>query len=79
MRGPGWWNVDASLFKRFGIGRTNLELRIEARNVFNHINLNNPDSTIGVPENNNPNAGFITGMAPNALTRNLQFGLRWQF
>lgn len=79
LRGPGWWNVDASLFKRFGIGRTNLELRLEARNLFNHINLNNPDSTIGVPGNNNPNAGFITGMAPNALTRNLQFALRLQF
>ena len=42
MRGPGWWNVDASLFKRFGIGRTNLELRLEAQNVFNHINLGQP-------------------------------------
>jgi outer membrane receptor protein involved in Fe transport len=80
LYGPGWWNVDASLFKRFRVGsRSDLELRIEAQNVFNHINLNNPDATIGVPGNNNPNAGFITSMAPNALPRNLQFALRFQF
>ena len=29
--------------------------------------------------NNNANAGFITSMAPNALPRFLQFGLRFQF
>ena len=80
MTGPGWWNVDASLFKRFTIGRSsNLELRLEVQNLFNHINLGNPDNTIGVPGNLNPNAGFITSMAPNALARNLQFGVRFQF
>ncbi len=80
LRGPGWWNVDASLFKRFGLGGSrNLELRVEVQNLFNHINLNNPDSEIGVPGNNNANAGFITSMAPNALPRFLQFGLRFQF
>ncbi len=80
LRGPGWWNVDASLFKRFDIGsRTSLELRVEAQNVLNHINLNTPDGNIGVPGNNNTNAGMITSMAPNALPRFLQFGLRLQF
>jgi hypothetical protein len=80
LRGPGWWNVDASLFKRFRTGGdTSLELRIEVQNLFNHINYNNPDGNIGVPGNNNPNAGFITSMAPNALPRNLQFAARFQF
>jgi outer membrane receptor protein involved in Fe transport len=80
LRGPGWWNVDASLFKRFGLGsRADLEFRLEVQNLFNHINLNNPDANIGVPGNNNPSAGFITSMAPNALPRNLQFALRLQF
>ena len=78
--GPGWWNVDASLFKRFTIkGTTSLELRIEAQNVFNHVNLGNPDSEVGVPGNLNPNAGLITGTASNSLQRNLQFALRLQF
>ena len=80
LRGPGWWNVDASLFKRFQIkGDTRLELRVEAQNVFNHINLGNPDAEIGVPGNNNTHAGFISGMAANALPRNLQFALRLLF
>jgi hypothetical protein len=80
IRGPGYWNVDASLFKRFRVkGESNLELRIEAQNVFNHVNLGNPDDTIGVPGNLNPNAGFITGTAANAVQRNLQFVLRFEF
>jgi hypothetical protein len=78
--GPGLWNVDASLFKRFNFtDRVNLELRIEALNVFNHVNLGNPDTTIGVPGNDNPNAGRISSTAPNWQARNLQFGLRLQF
>jgi hypothetical protein len=80
LRGPGFWNVDASLFKRFGLGGDrNLELRIEAQNVFNHVNLGNPDSEVGVPGNNNPNAVYITGTAANSVQRNLQFALRFQF
>jgi len=80
LRGPGWWNVDASLFKRFRIsGERSVELRVEAQNVFNHINLGNPDAEIGVPGNNNTHAGFISGMAANALPRNLQFALRLLF
>ena len=39
-----------SVFKNIwqGTGRR-LEVRIESVNVFNHVNLGNPDSTIGVP------------------------------
>jgi Carboxypeptidase regulatory-like domain/TonB dependent receptor len=80
LRGPGFWNVDASLFKRFKITeQSNVELRVEAQNVFNHVALGNPDSQIGVPGNLNPNAGFITGVAPNWNPRNLQFAVRFQF
>jgi hypothetical protein len=78
--GPAFWNVDASLFKRFHFtDRTNLELRLEAVNVFNHVSLGNPDTEIGVPGNDNPNAGRITGTAANWQARNLQFGVRFQF
>jgi hypothetical protein len=80
FRGPGFWNVDASLFKRFRLGgEKHLEFRVEAQNVFNHVNLGNPDTQVGVPGNNNTNAGFITGTAPNSPMRNLQFALRFQF
>jgi outer membrane receptor protein involved in Fe transport len=78
--GPGMWNVDASLFKRFHFrDQMNLELRIEAVNVFNHVTLGNPDTTIGVPGNDNPNAGRITSTGPNWQPRNLQFAVRFQF
>ena len=78
--GPGMWNVDASLFKRFHFTeRTNLELRVEASNVFNHVTLGDPDTQIGVPGNDNPNAGRITSVGPNWTPRNLQFALRFQF
>jgi len=80
LRGPGFWNVDASLFKRFNFtDRVNLEFRIEAQNVFNHVNLGNPNAEVGVPGNLNASAGFITGVAPNHVQRNLQFGLRLGF
>jgi hypothetical protein len=80
LRGPGFWNVDASLFKQFNFtDRVNLQFRIEAQNVFNHVNLGNPNSEVGVPGNLNPTAGFITGTAPNHVQRNLQFALRLGF
>ena len=81
LRGPGYWRTDASLFKRFPLTRGDLELRVEAANVFNNVNLGNPDAEIGVPGNDNPNAGRImsTAYSGTDLQRNLQLGLRWVF
>ena len=56
-----------------------LEVRIESVNVFNHVNLGNPDGEVGVPGNDNPNAGRITGTAGNYIPRNIQFGFRFIF
>jgi hypothetical protein len=78
--GPGYWNVDASLFKRFKFTeRTNLELRVEMTNVFNHVALGDPDTTLGVPGNDNTNAGRITSTAALWQARNVQFAVRLQF
>lgn len=80
--GPGYWRVDGSLFKRFKFtDKTNLELRIEAINLFNHVNLGNPDSEVGIPGNANANAGKITSTAyfGNDPQRNLQFAVRFLF
>jgi hypothetical protein len=62
--------VDLTLQKNipFGSGRQ-LELRMEAFNVFNHINDGNPNVDI-----TNANYGRITGM--NGRARQIQFGLR---
>ncbi len=82
LTGPGYWNVDASLFKRFRFSdRTNLEFRVEVQNLFNHVNLGQPDSEVGIPGNPNTNAGRITSNAYNGSDpmRNVQFGLRLQF
>jgi Carboxypeptidase regulatory-like domain/TonB dependent receptor-like, beta-barrel len=82
LRGPGYWRVDASFFKHFnfGAGRS-LEGRIEVVNLFNHVNLGNPDSEVGVPGNPNPNAGRInsTAFGGSDPMRNVQFAVRFVF
>ncbi len=82
LRGPGYWRVDASFFKHFAIGGTRrLEARIEAVNLFNHVNLGNPDSEVGVPGNPNPNAGRINSTAFGGADpmRNWQFAVKYSF
>jgi outer membrane receptor protein involved in Fe transport len=80
FRGPAFWNVDASLFKRFRIrGASELEFRLEVQNVFNHVNFGIPDTTVGIVGNDNPGAGFITGVDVSWLPRNLQFAFRFIF
>jgi len=82
LRGPGYWRVDASIFKHVGLGEDRqLELRIEIVNLFNHVNLGNPNSEIGVPGNLNSDAGRITSTAyGNAdQQRNFQFAAKIRF
>jgi len=82
LRGPGYWRTDASLFKRFQVlADQALELRIEVVNLFNHVNLGNPHSEIGVPGNNNANAGRITSTANFGADpqRNFQFAVKYIF
>jgi hypothetical protein len=82
LTGPGYWRVDASIFKRIALAKkAALELRLEAVNVFNHVNLGLPDREIGVPGNDNPNAGRISETANfnRDPQRNLQFGVRLSF
>ena len=82
LRTPYYRRTDASLFKHFRVGGTrDLEVRIEAVNLFNVVNLGFPDSTVGVPGNDNPNAGRISETAYfNAdPQRNFQFAVKFQF
>ena len=70
--GPGSWNLDFALFKRFTIRENvNLNFRWEMFNALNHANLNNPRSNISVAE---PGRIDATGDA-----RVMQFGLRLAF
>jgi len=48
IRGPGFWNLDASLVKRLRFGdRVSAELRLDAFNVTNTPHFNNPNGTLG--------------------------------
>ena len=70
LRAPGFWNVDLGLQRNIPIGdNRRLEVRLEVFNVFNHINLGNPDVRI-----DQPTAGRITSMS--GIPRQLQFGFR---
>jgi hypothetical protein len=82
LTGPGYRRTDASLFKHFRVGGSrDLEVRIEVVNLFNNVNLGNPDSEVGVPGNDNANAGRINSTAYfNAdPQRNFQFAVKFQF
>ncbi|MDQ6707664.1 MAG: carboxypeptidase regulatory-like domain-containing protein, partial [Acidobacteriota bacterium] len=70
--GPGFVDVDASLNKRFAIGeRVHLQIRIEAFNVLNRVNLNAP--VVDLSSNN-------FGRSTSTLSpRQFQAGLRVEF
>jgi hypothetical protein len=69
---PGYKNVDLAIFRTFKIReRINFQVRGEAMNVFNMINLNAPAATVGTNT-----FGQITSAQ---ATRQLQLGLRATF
>jgi hypothetical protein len=48
--GPGYRNVDLGLFRDIRLkGRTMFQFRVEATNVFNMVNLNNPGTSLSAP------------------------------
>ena len=79
--GPGFWNWDLGVQKRFSITEHHsLQLRGDFLNAFNHFNLANPNATIadlrdgGLPT---PNAGKILTGTGNP--RVIQLGLKYMF
>ena len=82
LRGPGYWRTDASFFKHIPLGTDrNFEFRVEIVNLFNHVNLGNPNAEVGVPGNNNSAAGRITSTAYGNADpqRNFQFAAKFRF
>ncbi len=47
IRGPGSFNIDASLIKNTKFGRYTTEFRIEAFNLLNHPQFANPNTVVG--------------------------------
>ena len=77
FRGPGFWQTDASIIKRIAFKETmNLELRMEVQNLFNTVNLAQPNSDA---TNGGSNFGTINNTNGNAVQRNVQFAIRFAF
>ena len=81
IRGPGAFNIDASLIKNTKIGHVATEFRIEAFNVLNHPQFGNPNTTVG-----NAAYGTIAAMlsSPSCATcgtveRQVQLGAKFRF
>jgi len=79
--GPGFKDINMSLFRDFGIyGRVKLQVRAEAINAFNFVDLGNPSAAL-----NSATFGKITGgpsgstLAPEFGPRIMQFGARLLF
>ncbi|HVJ07641.1 MAG TPA: carboxypeptidase regulatory-like domain-containing protein [Acidisarcina sp.] len=72
--GPEFFNTDLAVQKNFPIYESVLaQFRMDAFNVFNHINLALPSGTL------DQGPQYISSQAPGASPRQLQFSLRVQF
>jgi len=72
VSGPGYYNLDASLFKIFAVReKLKLEIRGEAFGVFNNPHWSNPQTNVS-----NANYGYITGASGG---RTMQLGARFTF
>jgi len=74
LRGPANYNLDASLFRGFPIGRYRLEYRLQAANLLNHPQWGNP-----VTGFTDPNFMKIRGFTGTYTPRRVQMGLRFEF
>ena len=76
MRGPGFWNLDFSLFKEFQTPwftaeGAKVQLRFEAFDLFNHTNFGNPNMSLTSSQ-----MGYsFTGGA----SRQIQLGVKFIF
>jgi outer membrane receptor protein involved in Fe transport len=83
FRSPSVWNVDLGLFRKFDLGKVRPEIRIEATNVFNHVNWARPNLTPTSPLFMTfPVAAahqFNTTWGTGTRERTVQLGLRLEF
>jgi hypothetical protein len=74
LRGPRFLVTDLSAVKELTFGRSRLQLRAEFYNVFNNVNLGQPNATFG-----SQNFGRISTVATGSNMRQLQLGARFLF
>jgi hypothetical protein len=74
--GPGFWNIDGALFKRFSVGGSRYaEIHVDAYNVTNSVRWGNPGTGYSTAAGNT--FGQITGTSGGQ--RSLRFGARFVF
>jgi hypothetical protein len=75
IRGPQFFNIDATLNKDFSITeRIRFQLHMDAFNAINNMNWNNPNMTVGSSQ-----FGQSTDIYPQDYGRRLQLGLKLSF
>jgi hypothetical protein len=81
FRGPGFFNTDLSLVKRFRVygERTFVTFRAEAYNLLNTVNFLAPAVNLQTPQTFGVISGTPTGAANQSGARILQFALRFDF
>jgi len=90
FRGPGFYNVDLSVARSFGLRRLGeagrLTVRAAAFNVLNHANLGNPDSLLASPTfgvatfgRQGLPSGFPAVAPLNETPRQVQLSLKVEF
>jgi outer membrane receptor protein involved in Fe transport len=78
--GPGYWNLDTSLFKNFRLSdRFRLQFRAEAFNIFNHTNFQLGVANSGSSGNNRLQLPEFGKAGGTFNPRNLQFGMKLNF
>jgi outer membrane receptor protein involved in Fe transport len=80
LRGPRYFDTDLALFKNFTITeRAKAQFQFQFYNVFNHVNLGNPDGCVDCLSNGVNTGGKITGIAANSQLRSLTYGFKLSF
>jgi hypothetical protein len=75
VRGPGFFNMDMSVFKDFRITELqSVGFRFDAFNAFNIVSYGNPDTGI-----NDTNFGNVSLQTPRSTERHLQFSAKYTF
>jgi hypothetical protein len=86
VRGPGQFNIDASLIKATKFGRFAHELRVEVFNVLNHPQFDRPGNGNSGAQLGNASFGQIAQMLPSpacalcgTTERQIQFSMKLKF
>ena len=82
LRGPNYWNTDVAVSRQIGLASTrNLELRLEAFNLFNTFNWGMPGTELTAGGwQANLNAGTFGRTTTQAgLPRIIQLGIKYAF